>query len=324
MEKIFSVIIPTFNRAEILLKTLDSLRKQTFPKDQFEVIIVDDGSTDDTAIRIQKYIQDHKSLNLKYFKQKNAGQGLARNLGISKSSGKIIVFIGDDIIMDEVFLSEHWKTHQEHKSGNAAVLGKIEWHKDLQISPFMSWLTNGSSVFGKFGGHQFAFEKLEGKKEADFNFFYTSNISLKREMLEDKDDQFDPNFGAYGWEDIELGYRLHKQYGLKIFYNPKAIGYHYHYLDEKSLKNRMFAIGKSPPIIDAKHPELKKVPGLWKKTIFVILGSLPSLVLIWLANKMLKNKFIAFWYYALSKRYFIKGVRRGSCPKTTASNICPE
>ncbi len=312
MEKFFSVIIPTFNRADILIKTLSALKNQTLSKDDFEVIIVNDGSTDNSEEKILDFQKNNKDIDLKYFKQKNSGQGIARNLAISKSSGKILLFIGDDIIPDQNFLVEHMKFHQIHKSANHAVLGFIDWHPDIEITPFMKWLTNGSSIFGKFGGHQFAYEKLEGKIDADYNFFYTSNISIKRDIIEEREDQFDTDFGSYGWEDIELGYRLHKKYGLKVFYNKDAIGYHYHVLNEDSLKPRMFAIGKSAHIIDSKHPELKKVPGILKGFCLSLLGSLPSLAKIWLINKLTGNKFQALWFYALSKRYFMKGVKEGT------------
>lgn len=308
MNLIFSVIIPTFNRAEILARTLISLKEQTLSKEDFEVIVIDDGSSDNTKEIIADFITQNTDLHLSCFYKKNEGQGIARNFGINKSKGNIIVFIGDDIILDRNFLAEHLKFHQEHKSANNGVLGLIKWHPDLTISPFMNWLTNGSSIFGKFGGHQFAYEKLEGKLHADFNFFYTSNISLKRELIEKKEDQFDEEFGSYGWEDIELGYRLYKKYGLKILYNESAIGYHYHQLNESSLEKRMFMIGKSAHIIDSKHPELKKVPSGLKKFCLKILGSLPVLFCVWIVNQLTKQRYRHFWYYALSKRYFISGI----------------
>lgn len=307
MDLEFSVIIPTYNRAEILIKTLCSLSEQTFSKEQFEVIVVNDGSTDETEKILNGYQEKDSNLNLRFYSQKNSGQGLARNRAIAKSKGRILVFIGDDIILDKNFLSEHFRTHQKHSSGNAAVLGFIDWHPELEISDFMKWLTDGSSIFAKFGGHQFAFEKLLGKEEADYNFFYTSNISVKREIIEKKEDQFDEDFGGYGWEDIEIAYRLYKKYGLKVFYNSKAIGYHHHFMDSSGLKNRMQAIGKSAHIIHSKHPELKKVPGKLKQLIFIILGSIPSLALIWLM-KSVSKRYLALWYYALSKRYFMQGL----------------
>ena len=114
----------------------------------------------------------------------------------------------------------------------------------------MEWLTDGSSVMGMFGGHQFAYEKLESKKFANYNFFYTSNISVKRSLL--MRNPFDTRFSSYGLEDIELGYRLTKKEGLILHYNPKAIAYHNHPMDEKGLADRMRNIGKSGKSMDQK------------------------------------------------------------------------
>ena len=302
---LLSVIIPTYNRCEILKECLTALFHQTLPKRDYEVIVVDDGSKDNTKATVKKLQKKHS--NLFYFYKKNQGQGIARNFGFEKAKGGVVVFIGDDIIVIKDFLNEHLRYHLRFTRENEAVLGFITWHPKLVINSFMRWMTNGSAIFGRFGGHQFAYEKLAGKTEADFNFFYTSNISLKREIIEKKEDQFDSDFGSYGWEDIELGYRLYKKYGLKIFYNEKALGYHYHELDESTLERRMFMIGKSAHIIHSKHPELNKVPGKIKQICFRILGSLPVIGFIWSINKFTKNKFLALYFYALSKRYFMKG-----------------
>ena len=197
---ILSVVIPTFHRAEILKECLEALFVQDLPKQDFEIIVVDDGSNDQTPEILKKYESKHR--NFKFFRQKNQGQGIARNLGITHAQGNIIVLIGDDIIVKPNFLSEHLRFHLRYAGENEAVLGLTLWHPKLHVTPFMNWLTNGSTVFGKFGGHQFAYEKLEGKEEADYNFFYTSNISLKRSILDKY--PFDPSFSGYGWEDIEL------------------------------------------------------------------------------------------------------------------------
>lgn len=297
-----SIIIPTYNRHKILKKTIKALLDQTTKP--FEIIVVDDGSTDKTHKTVQE-IQKKAKTKIIYLKQKNKGQGSARNLGIKSAEGKIIVFIGDDIIVKPNFIEQHISTHQKYPEKNAACLGFITWHPSLKITPLMKWLESSSSILGRFGGHQFAYDKLENKKEADYNFFYTSNISLKKEMLQKE--KFDQEFGHYGWEDIELGHRLTKKENLKIYYNKKAIGYHHHKINLNDLKTRMQLIGKSAHIIQRKHPELKKAPSFWKKAIFHILSNPLSLFLL----KKIK-KLQPLYFYALSKRYFLKGVNKKS------------
>ncbi|MFH1720468.1 MAG: glycosyltransferase family 2 protein [Patescibacteria group bacterium] len=292
-----SFVIPTYNRSTCLKDCIEHLFEQNFVKSEFEIVVVDDGSTDDTK-EVVEDLQNGAPIEIQYFRQENQGQGIARNLGVMKARGKIIVLIGDDIIVTPDFLREHMKIHNKYHEENVAVLGLILWHPDTNKTPLMNFLTDGSAILGRFGGHQFAFEKLAGKKMADFNFFYTSNISLKRSLMLKY--SFDPIFSKYGWEDIELGYRLTKEAFMKLHYNRFAIGYHLHDIDERSFKNRMQMIGRSAKVIDAKYPELKKNPPKWKKFVFSVLSSTPVIRLL--------KKDSLMYYYALSKKYFLEGL----------------
>lgn len=296
-----SIIITTYNRVDKLDKCLKAYNKQTLPNNKYELIVVDDGSKDKTKGVVKKY------KNVRYIYQKNSGQGIARNNGISKAKSEVLLLGQDDIIPAKDFVEQHLKCHLRHPEKNIAVLGFTTWHPALQVNQYMKWMTNGSSILGMFGGHQFAYEKLKNKSEADYNFFYTSNISLKRELLEKY--PFDPSFSGYGWEDIELGYRLYKKVGLKIKYNPNAVAYHDHAMDENDLQKRMKSIGQAAWIFHKKYPELKKIPGPIKRIIFHFIGSKPVLLLFKMAKIMkipvLKN----LYFYALSKKYFMEGVK---------------
>lgn len=292
-----SFIIPTYNRSGKLQDCIKALFGQNFVKSEFEIVVVDDGGTDDTKDIVKK-LSFEGECKVRYFKQKNQGQGVARNLGIREANGKILIFIGDDIICTPDFLREHMRFHNKYRGENEALLGLLLWHPSVKITPLMNFLTNGSAVLGRFGGHQFAYEKLVGKEMADYNFFYTSNISLKRSLL--LKHCFDPVFSKYGWEDIELGYRLTKEENLKLHYNPNAVAYHLHEISEHDFRNRMFMIGKSAKIIHQRYPELGKIPPVWKKLIFKILSSRPLL------SVFPKNSPI--YYYAVSKKYFLEGL----------------
>ncbi len=302
---LISVIIPTYNRKRVLGDCLRALLRQTLPLDRFEVIVVDDGSRDETKSVVSSFMKN--DFNLKYVRQENQGQGVARNTGVAMACGKIIVLNQDDIIVRKDFLEEHLRMHLRHAGENEAVLGFTTWHPKLTLTNYMQWLTNGSSIMGKFGGHQFAYEKLKGKSEADYNFFYTSNLSLKKSLLEKY--PFDPSFSGYGWEDIELGYRLFKRVGLKIYYNPKAIGYHDHVMTEEGMASRMRSIGAAAHIIHKKYPELNKVPPVWKKLIFQLLSSGIFIFLFKCLRNLTQGKCSSMYYYALSKKYFLEGLK---------------
>lgn len=304
---LLSVIIPTYNRCKILKDCLEVILNQDMPKVDYEVIVVDDGSTDDTEQLVREVMKTES--NVSFLKQQHGGQGVARNLALKHAKGDIVVLIGDDIIVKKNFLTEHLRFHLRHPGENEVVLGYTDWHPKLTLTPFMKWLTDGSSVLGKFGGHQFAYEKLEGKEVADFNFFYTSNISLKRNLL--LGNAFDPEFSGYGWEDIELGYRLQKEAGMILYYNKNAVGYHDHAMTEESLKRRMFQVGASAWIINKKYPELKKIPGVAKKVAFMVISSPVIIYALKLLRALSQGKFVSLYFYALSKKYFLEGVKEG-------------
>lgn len=302
----FSVVIPTYKRKEILQRCLESFQKQNFNPENFEIIIVDDDQQQETEEIINNFKKKIPFL-IRYFSQAHMGQGVARNKGIAEAQGKIIIFIGDDIFSHPDFLKEHARMHDEHPAENEAVLGLTLWHPDLTITPLMDFMTRGRAVFGKLGGHQFAYDLLDGKKEANFRFFYTSNISLKRSIL--LRHSFDPAFSGYGWEDIEFGYRLKKHEGLRIFYNPNAIGYHYHPMRDEDFGERMRNIGKSLHIFDKKHPELRSVPSGKKKFLLWLMTNPFAMRFLQKGEKSNSENFRNLYYYALSKKYFMEGLK---------------
>ncbi len=253
-----SVIIPSYNRAEKLDRCLNALYTQSLAKEAYEVWVVDDGSKDNTSEILDQWKATWPNLNT--LKQNNQGQSAARKNALHHAKGQIILFIGDDIYGTKNFLKEHTDFHLNHPEESHAALGLTEWYPQAEINPYMQWLTHG--------GPQFAYHKLKAHEHASFWFFYTSNISLKKSLLEKE--SFDTNFKGYGWEDIELGYRLEKHHNLKLFFTPEALAYHEHHLEETELEKKMFAIGKNGYVFEAKHPELKVLPHGLKKWIFKI------------------------------------------------------
>lgn len=243
-----SVIIPTYNRYESLKKVLAALENQSLPKESFEVIVVDDGSTDKTRRAVTRFMSN-SSMHLKYINQPNRKQGAARNNGLNYATMPLVAFIGDDIIPDFDFLKTHLRRHNhENINGKLVVIGHTKWSNDLKVTPFMEYIHEY--------GHQFGFSIMNNINDLPFNFFYTSNISLSREFLQDQDVVFDESFETYGWEDIELGYRLKNQ-GMRLCFERKAVAFHEHPMDLKSFCTRQFNVGKSSRSFLKKHPELK-------------------------------------------------------------------
>ena len=202
----FSIIIPTYNRLGILEKCLRALESQTYeqPITEYEVIVVDDGSTDDTIPWLEANFTEFPHLQL--WPQSHQGPAAARNLGVEVARGNFIIFIDSDLVVTDNFLQAHANTLIKYgeKSNRIFTYGRV------------------------INTCNFDFPTLEPYKLTDFSaaFFATGNVAIARHWLIEAG-LFDTNFQEYGWEDLELGIRL-KKLGLKLIKCSEAVGYHWH------------------------------------------------------------------------------------------------
>lgn len=234
-----SVVIPTVNRKKILRRVIEGLIKQTYPADRFEVVIVDDNSTDGTQDTVKELRQIHN--NIRYIKQLpgKKGPAAANNLGIRNAAGDFILFINDDVIPDMHMLEEHMKYHNKYQ--NITVQGKVINTSSLD------------ELDKRHDGYSGGYGKLS------FGYFTTWNCSIRKELLI-KAGMFDEDFINLCWEDVELGLRLRKL-GIRQKYNKKAFGYHYR--SEFSMKQlgrvreKSINMGKNAMIYYKKHPNLE-------------------------------------------------------------------
>ncbi len=124
MQPELSIIICTYNREDFLPLTLQSLSLQSLDNHRYEVLVVDNNSTDRTASLCQEFIGHHPDINLRYFLEKNQGLAFARNRGIKESSGRIISFIDDDAEARSDYAMNLIRTFQEY-SNYDAIGGKV-------------------------------------------------------------------------------------------------------------------------------------------------------------------------------------------------------
>src|SRR5947199_2686556 len=233
----YSIVVPTHNRSSMLLRVLDALERQRAAP-EFEVIVINDGSTDDT----DRVVAPRKGIV--YRAQPNGGPGRARNHGVLLASRRFVLFIGDDTVPEESFVAEHARVHAD-ADPLTACLGYTGSPRGERVTAFMDYINDY--------GLQFGYRLIDDGAVVPFNFFYTSNISIDRQLLAEH--PFDTTFPAAAWEDIELAYRLDKL-GLKIRYNAKAVTRHYHPMSVDSFAKRQYTVGKSGAIFYRKHPEL--------------------------------------------------------------------
>jgi glycosyltransferase involved in cell wall biosynthesis len=211
-QPLISVVIATFNRSDLLRQSLSSFKRQTLNLRDFEIIVLDDGSTDST-----REVVDSLSsvLPIKYFHQRNSGIAAAKNHGLFVATGNIVFFFDDDDLATKNLLEQHLKTHREHPEENIGVLNYTRWRPDMKVTPLMEFITGE-------GGLLFSYPLIRPGQLLDFTFFWGGRASCKRTLLVRKG-IFNPVF-RFGDEDAELGFRLAPQ-GFKVIFNKKAVSY---------------------------------------------------------------------------------------------------
>lgn len=225
----FSVVIPTYNRKPILEKCLKALEHQRLADpsqiEGYEIVVVDDGSTDGTIDWLQAHTAEFPHVRL--FCQAHQGPAAARNLGVQQAIGDTIIFIDSDLVVTEQFLQAH---------ADALLEGSRLSGSDRSDQP-APLFTYGRVI----NTCNFENPTAEPYKITDFSaaYFATGNVAIARYWL-DKAGLFDTRFQLYGWEDLELGVRL-KQLGLKLIKCPEAVGYHWH---------PPFALAQIPKLVD--------------------------------------------------------------------------
>jgi glycosyltransferase involved in cell wall biosynthesis len=236
-----SVIIPTYNRGSILKRSLAAFGTQTISFERFEVIVSDDGSQDNTK-EITLEMEAGSPFVVRYLWQQNRGANAARNQAIGAARGSILLFINDDTIATPIMLEEHLKTHAEYPEENISVLGRMTISPDVPPSLFAKLHLDAN------------YDLWKGQKELDWRAFYTCNVSVRKSFLL-KFGLFEEKLRYH--EDVELSERL-AHHGFRLIYNPEALGYHYHHLQEEEYLRVAPREGKALAQWFGKSPHLGK------------------------------------------------------------------
>jgi GT2 family glycosyltransferase len=220
-----TVCIPTYNRINILLKTLKYWQKQTIK--EFELLIIDDNSTDNTYELLIKYKKENDFNNLTIIRnKKNYGSAYGRNIGVFYSKAPIVIYTDDDAFVYPNYVENHLKFHQKYN--NLILRGPIVNFNDLNLLNLFF-----SDNFEKY---------LRIIKGYSRNYFCTANVSIRKELIL-KAGLFNLDF--YRWQDTELGYRLRK-FGLKRIFSFSIPVFHFKedFKDLDKLKNHYYQEGK--------------------------------------------------------------------------------
>ncbi len=218
-----SVIIPTYNRKGVLLKTLDAFNRESF-KD-FEVIVVNDGGNE-VELDLTKY-----KYPLHYLTQANNGPASARNKGADEAEGDYLIFIGDDCIPDANFILNHYLELSQKR--NTVTQGYTVWDREI-YDDFTFFLdkynlqVNWASCKNQDGSW---------KREINKEFCITTNYGIPRELFEYVGG-FDESFKKAAWEDIEFGFRLAGYEISQAVFVPNAVNFHQHSYNIQKWINR--------------------------------------------------------------------------------------
>lgn len=242
-----SIVIPTFNRREMLARTLPSLLAQDFPPDAYEIIVVCDGCTDNTAAWLRAV---RSPCAIHVIEQANRGPGLARNAGIRAARGELILLLDDDFISDPTLVREHVAAHA---AGCRLVIGRSvvadeaprtlaadrrraytkTYFPPHPLPPPLPWLPYASA---------------------------SANTSFPRRLWEQAGG-FDPQFSRM-CEDIDLGLRFCRL-GARLQYCPSAVAHEIY--DKTGVGYVRFSApwdGNAELMLCRKHPEYRAHSGL--------------------------------------------------------------
>ncbi len=221
-----SVVIPTYNRKDMLKECLESLFNQTYPKDKYEIIVVNDGSTDGTEEVLKEYAKKAPCA-FKWLTQQNKGSYAARNLGIKNARGEIICFIDDDCIADKRWLEELVRGFTD--DGIGGVGGKIKAYS-LKTSVEK-------------------YAKMDQESAIRNSFLITCNAAYRKDILEIVG-YFDSYFRSGG--DNDMGIRVTWK-GYKLKYASNAIVYHEHRTTLSDLIKQRYNYGVGEAILSKKY-----------------------------------------------------------------------
>jgi GT2 family glycosyltransferase len=215
------VVIPTHNQRDSLKKTIESLFDQTYPKDKYEIVVIDDGSTDGTEEMVQKLKKSELApSNFLYLKQERGGAAAARNLGIRKSKGNLIFFLDSDVRLEKNALKILVDQIQNEHIG--AVGPKCYYDGDRK----KIWCAGGVIYMRRGMCYHLGRDKCRNcqfNRKAEVDYLPSCALLTKRHVIEEIGG-FDEKYYIY-YEDSDWCMRVRKA-GYKIVIVTSAHAYH--------------------------------------------------------------------------------------------------
>lgn len=306
-----SVVIPTYNRADVVERTLRHLDAQDYPADRYEVIVVD-NSTDATPSMVERIAATSRS-PIRLMRSAERLPAVKRNLGMKAANGDLVLFLNDDVWARPDLLTEHARAHAAaDRGGLRAVLGHVEQSSEMPQTPFLEFY------------RPFAYEEIadRGGQLVSARHFWSMNLSLPIGEMLARNLLFHEDWAEIGHEDVELGYRWAKAGGV-IFYNPRAYVEHYHPHSLESACRLQESIGRGLRDLEklVPQPDLLErygvfswrnrprsvARGLIRRTLFNS-ATVPR-AQAWLAGRKRNTRLTRWMYWKVMLHYTERGYR---------------
>jgi len=270
-----SIVIPTFNRSTLLENCLKSVLNQDYSS--YEIIVVDDGSTDGTSKMLDKYIKPYAE-KIILLKQDRKGPAEARNKGIDFAKGKIVLFIDDDVVATPNWISEIIGDFQDPKVG----------------------IVGGKTILKRIDTFNVLYHEKQNQGESGNVPLYvpTNNSGFLKEVIE-KVNGFDVRFLYPGAEDVDICMRIQKmQYKLRI--NKKALVYHYESYTFKGWLKKKYEYGYGASTLLDLHPDYRYFYPYYITLPLVLLNDTRKFIENFLANEGFVSFGIVIKIFALT------------------------
>jgi glucosyl-dolichyl phosphate glucuronosyltransferase len=238
-----SVIICTYNRDKYIYNVLKSLALNNISVEAFEIILINNNSTDNTEVECHRFMREYPLVRMLYFIETNQGLSNARNRGIKEANGDILVYVDDDALVNEEYLksyAEFFKNNKGIEAAGGAIIPKYETKTPNWMSHYTKNLVTGYLYYGNK-----TIEFTKGKYPGGGNAAYRKDVFNKVGFFNvDLGRKGDSLVGA---EEKDIFDKMNKM-GMRFYYIPDAILYHL--IPEKKLSkdyfNRLtYSIGKS-------------------------------------------------------------------------------
>jgi glycosyltransferase involved in cell wall biosynthesis len=239
-----SVLIPTHQRAELLPRVLRAWRDRLSGGPAAEIVVVDDGSTDDTP-RVLAQVADTFSggdVPLRHARHANAGAAVTRNRAIDMARGRVLLFSDDDMVPDDPALPRRHLAAQERLPG--AWVSRLVVPDEVAETPFQHYWRRKL--------HAGTAQLADGTEMGRSGFWFAT-LSLPRALLGDR--RFSPAFDGYGWQDLELGYRLWRD-GVRARFLREATILHIDRVTFEAAQSKYHRLGQRAWTFARLHPSL--------------------------------------------------------------------